>query len=467
MTENSVERATACLIGRAKASLPIETVVQEDFDAWSRKQGAALRAWLKTTGFRARPGQLTFLRDGDARVLAGVEAPDDLWSYAGLAENLPAGSYRLDGELDKRAAEAAALGWALGCYDFARYRKPREALPRLIWPKAADRAAVTAAAEAVTQVRDLVNIPANDLGPAELAEAVRGVARRYGAKVAVTVGEQLLKKNYPAIHAVGRAASRAPRLIDLRWQGPKAGKGPKVTLVGKGVCFDSGGLDLKPAAGMLLMKKDMGGAAHALALAQWIMAAKLPVRLRLLIPAVENAVSGDAFRPGDVIATRKGLSVEIGNTDAEGRLVLCDALAEAATEKPDVLLDFATLTGAARVALGPELPALFCNDDALAAALLEAGEAEGDLLWRMPLHRSYRKMLDSKIADINNVSQGGFAGAITAALFLQEFVPDEIPWAHVDLMAWNATARPGRPVGGEAMTLRAAFAAIAARCRRR
>ena len=470
MTANSVERATACLVGRAKSALPIEAVAQNDFEAWSRDQEASARDWLKTTGFRARPGQFAFLLDGAggaARVLAGVEASDDLWSYAGLAEKLPAGTYRLDGELDKRAAEAAALGWAQGCYDFARYRKPREEVPRLVWPKAADKATVSAAAEAVTLVRDLVNVPANDMGPAELAEAARGVARRYGGKVTVTVGEQLLKKNYPAIHAVGRAASRAPRLIDLRWQGPNAAKGPRITLVGKGVCFDSGGLDLKPASGMLLMKKDMGGAAHALGLAQWIMAAKLPVRLRVLIPAVENAVSGDAFRPGDVIATRKGLTVEIGNTDAEGRLVLCDALAEAVTEKPDVLLDFATLTGAARVALGPELPALFSNDDALAGALHEAGEAEGDPIWRLPLHRSYRQMLNSKVADINNVSQNGFAGAITAALFLQEFVPAETAWAHIDLMAWNPTARPGRPVGGEAMSLRAAFATIEARCRRR
>jgi leucyl aminopeptidase len=304
------------------------------------------------------------------------------------------------------------------------------------------------------------------MGPAELAEAARGVARRFGGKVTVTVGEQLLKKNYPAIHAVGRAASRAPRLIDLRWQGPNAAKGPRITLVGKGVCFDSGGLDLKPASGMLLMKKDMGGAAHALGLAQWIMAAKLPVRLRLLIPAVENAVSGDAFRPGDVIATRKGLTVEIGNTDAEGRLVLCDALAEAVTESPDMLLDFATLTGAARVALGPDLPAMFCNDDKLAGLILRHGVAEGDPVWRLPLFKGYRQGLESKVADLNNISNSPYGGAITAALFLENFVSPGTRWAHFDVMAWNVATRPGRPEGGEAMGLRAVYAAIVELTRR-
>ena len=474
MSPQNVERATDCLVARAKTAVPLEPVVQEDFETWRRGQKPSVRDWLKTTGFQARPGQVAFLLDSEnggadspASVLAGVERLHDLWSYGGLAEKLPAGTYRLPEDLSKEAASAAALGWALGGYDFARYRKPREEVPRLIWPKGADKAEVTAAAEAITLVRDLVNTPASDLGPEELASAARSVGRRYGAKVSVTIGEQLLKKNYPAIHAVGRAADRAPRLIDLRWQGAGGAKGPKITLVGKGVCFDSGGLDLKPASGMLLMKKDMGGAAHALALAQWIMAAKLPVTLRLLIPAVENAVSGNAFRPGDILSTRKGITVEVGNTDAEGRLVLCDALADAVTEKPDVLLDFATLTGAARVALGPELPALFSNDDGLAEALLSAGMQSEDPLWRLPLHKPYRQMLASKVADINNVSSGGFAGAITAALFLQEFVPDETAWAHIDLMAWNNAARPGRPIGGEAMSLRAAYAAIAERCRRR
>jgi leucyl aminopeptidase len=304
-----------------------------------------------------------------------------------------------------------------------------------------------------------VNTPAEDMGPAELAAAARSLARAHGARAAVITGDALLQRNYPTIHAVGRASARAPRLIDLRW----GAKGPRITLVGKGVCFDSGGLDLKPAAGMEIMKKDMGGAAHVLGLAGMIMAAKLPVRLRVLIPAVENSVSGNAFRPLDIIRTRKGLTVEVGNTDAEGRLVLCDALAEAMTEKPDLVVDCATLTGAARVALGPDLPAMFANDDATAEALLRHGLAEDDPLWRLPLHAGYRTMLDSKIADMNNVSSGSFAGAITAALFLEAFVDAAVPWVHLDLYAWNPRAKPGRPEGGAAMGLRALYALIAER----
>jgi leucyl aminopeptidase len=308
--------------------------------------------------------------------------------------------------------------------------------------------------------RDLVNTPAGDMGPEELAAAAVQVAEKAGACHRVIVGDALLAENYPTIHAVGRASTRAPRLVDIVWGEPGA---PKVTLVGKGVCFDSGGLDLKPASGMRLMKKDMGGAAIVLGLAQAIIDAKLGVRLRVLLPCVENSVSGNAMRPMDVIRTRKGLTVEIGNTDAEGRLILCDALAEAATEKPALLIDMATLTGAARVALGPELAALFCNDDALAHGLLEAAEAEADPMWRMPLWRPYRKMLDSKTADLNNVSDGPHAGAITAALYLQEFVDPGIPWAHLDVMAWNPQSRPGRPEGAEATALRALYAHIAQR----
>ncbi|MGH6959389.1 MAG: leucyl aminopeptidase family protein, partial [Dongiaceae bacterium] len=321
------------------------------------------------------------------------------------------------------------------------------------------REAVERTARAVFLVRDLVNTPAEDMGPAELAAAAEGVARAAGARLKVVVGDALLKANYPMVHAVGRASARAPRLIDLRW----GDRGPRIALVGKGVCFDSGGLDLKPSSNMLLMKKDMGGAAHVLALAQMIMATGLPVRLRVLVPAVENSVSGNAFRPLDVLRSRKGLTVEVGNTDAEGRLILADALAEACTEKPDLLVDCATLTGAARVALGTDLPALFANDDATAEALLRHGQAEDDPLWRLPLHRPYRKQLDSKVADINNVSAGAYGGAITAALFLAEFVEPAVPWVHIDMMAWNVSARPGRPEGGEAVALRALYALIAER----
>jgi leucyl aminopeptidase len=331
-----------------------------------------------------------------------------------------------------------------------------------VWPAGIDRAAIRRAIAAVSLVRDLINTPAEDMGPPHLAEAAKSVAKAHKAKFSVIVGDDLLKKNYPAIHAVGRAAARPPRLIDMSW----GASGPRLALVGKGVCFDSGGLDLKPASGMLLMKKDMGGAALMLALAQMIMDAGLKIRLRVLIPAVENAVGGNAYRPLDVIRTRKGITVEIGNTDAEGRVILCDALAEAqsgkAGDKPDLILDAATLTGAARVALGPDLPALFCNDDDIAEALLRHGKAEDDPFWRMPLHKGYRRMLDSKVADINNVSDGSYAGAITAALYLQEFIDPGTRWAHIDTLAWNLRDRPGRPEGGEALGLRALFAFVSA-----
>jgi leucyl aminopeptidase len=305
--------------------------------------------------------------------------------------------------------------------------------------------------------RDLITTPSSDLGPAELAAAAEALAKAHKARVNVIIGGELLKQNYPMVHAVGRASARAPRLIDLTWGNETD---PKVTLVGKGVCFDSGGLDLKPASGMLNMKKDMGGAATMMAVAAMIMATKLPVRLRLLVPAVENSVSGNAFRPLDVVPTRKGISVEIGNTDAEGRLILCDALHEGASEKPTVMIDCATLTGAARVALGTDLPALFCNDDVLAEQLVAAGKEAADPMWRMPLFKGYRRLLDSKVADINNAPGVAFGGAITAALYLQEFVPDDVPWAHFDMMAWNNASRPGRPEGGEAQAARAIFGAI-------
>jgi leucyl aminopeptidase len=384
----------------------------------------------------------------------------DVWSYAGLPEKLPAqppgGGYCLDATLPPAAAGRAVLGWVLGTYEFTKYRKPKRTFADLAWPAGVDQAAVRRAAEATFLVRDLINTPAADMGPAELAAAARRLARAHKARLSVITGDALLSKNYPAIHAVGRASARAPRLIDLRW----GNRGPRISLVGKGVCFDSGGLDLKSSSGMLLMKKDMGGGAHVLGLASMVMAAKLPVRLRMLVPAVENSVSGNAMRPMDVLRTRKGLTVEVGNTDAEGRLVLCDALAEADREKPDLLIDIATLTGAARVALGPDLPALFCNDDKLADRFLTHAKDEDDPLWRMPLHAPYRRMLDSKVADINNFSDGPHAGAITAALYLAEFVDPKTPWAHLDVMAWNVSAKPGRPVGGDAMGLRAAYALI-------
>ena len=390
----------------------------------------------------------------------GADAEGRMWALAGLQTALPEARYRLDAVPDGADPTHLALGWALATYAFTRYsEKPRSAAT-LVWPEKCDRGRVERLAAAVFLARDLANTPAGDLGPEELAgEAVR-VAKAAGARHRVIVGDDLLAENYPTIHAVGRASARAPRLVDIVWGDPAA---PKVTLVGKGVCFDSGGLDLKTASGMRLMKKDMAGAAIVLGLAQAIMDAGLPVRLRVLLPCVENAVSGNAMRPLDIVRTRKGLTVEIGNTDAEGRLILCDALAEASTEKPELLIDMATLTGAARVALGPELAALFCNDDALARDLLETAKAEEDPMWRMPLWRPYRKMIDSKIADINNVSESPHAGAITAALYLQEFVEPGIPWAHLDVMAWNPQSRPGRSEGAEATALRALYAHIAQR----
>ena len=447
--------------------VPITPLAKAELDRWLKGGPAAEAAWVKAAGFKAEPGALCLVPGAGgalARVLAGIDPDDDLWSYAGLPGRLPAGTpggapggrYLLDTDLTPEVATRAALGWALGSYAFTRYRKSERRFATLAWPAGADKGAVQRAMEATYLVRDLINTPAGDMGPAELAAAAATLARRHKAKVSVTTGAALLKKNYPAIHAVGRASARAPRLIDLRW----GAKGPRVTLVGKGVCFDSGGLDLKSAAGMKLMKKDMGGAAHVLGLASMIMAARLRLRLRVLAPAVENSVSGDAFRPLDVLATRKGLSVEVGNTDAEGRLVLCDALAEADREDPDLIVDFATLTGAARVALGTDLPAMFCNDDGVAGALLAQGLAARDPVWRLPLHRPYRVQLDSQVADLNNISSGPYGGAITAALFLAEFVRPETPWVHFDVMAWNLSSRPGRPEGGEAMGLRATYGLI-------
>ncbi|TWT03222.1 leucyl aminopeptidase family protein [Reyranella sp. CPCC 100927] len=383
-----------------------------------------------------------------------------MWDYGALASKLPPGDYCLIGDTAPISTVDACIGFALGSWRFTRYRADNKARSRLVWPSKCDRSAVERVVNGVYLARDLITTPSNDMGPAELAAAARQLARRHRARFAVTVGNELLRRNYPVIHAVGRASTRAPRLIDIVWGRPNA---PKITLVGKGVCFDSGGLDLKPAAGMLMMKKDMGGAATVLAAAAMVMAARLNVRLRVLIPAVENSVSGNAFRPLDVITSRKGVTVEIGNTDAEGRLILCDALTEAAREEPALIIDVATLTGAARVALGPDVPALFSNDDGLADGLLKASQEREDPLWRMPLWRGYRRFLDSKVADINNAGQSAFGGAITAALFLQTFVPDSVPWAHIDTMAWNQSSQPGRPEGGEAMGARAIYGMLAAK----
>jgi leucyl aminopeptidase len=417
---------------------------------------AASLAWAKANDFSGDAGKVLVLpgADGDiAGALFGLGKDDDAFgalAYGALARALPEGDWRL--AAPPSDPTLAAIGLKLGGYVFTRYGRKAGRPLSFALPEGADAARVERVSEAVFLTRDLVNTPTNDMGPDALEQAVRTVAGRHGAEVSVTAGEALLQANFPMIHAVGRAAAVAPRLIDMRWG--EAGA-PAVTLVGKGVCFDTGGLDIKPASNMLLMKKDMGGAANVLGLAAMVMAARLRVRLRVLIPAVENAISASAFRPGDVLTSRKGITVEIGNTDAEGRLVLADALALADEEKPDLLVDMATLTGAARVALGPDLPPFYTPDDALASDLAQAAQTAADPLWRMPLWRPYDSKLSSKVADVNNVTPDGFAGSVTAALFLQRFVENTRSWAHFDIFAWSPTERPHCPVGGEAQGIRA------------
>jgi leucyl aminopeptidase len=455
------------------ACRPLWLVAESDADGWMSRLPAADRAlataWSRANAFRGERSRVLLVPRADGELAGAAVGLGRLATLAELTpqhlapvpERVPSGRYQLAEALPPAAATAAALGWALGRYRFERYRKRSGGapLPALVMPANADRERVRRLAEADGLARDLINTPAADLGPAELAAAVAAVANRFGADFRQVVGEQLLAEGFPAIHAVGRAAAAPPRLLELRC----GSAGPRVTLVGKGVCFDSGGLDLKPATGMLLMKKDMGGAACALALAQAVMDARLKIRLRLLVPAVENSVAGNAYRPGDVLATRKGLTVEVGNTDAEGRLVLADALALADEERPDLLIDLATLTGAARVALGPELPALYAGSDALAAELGAHARAAADPVWHMPLWPGYEDEFASTVADLANVSASPLAGSIIAALFLRRFVSETTPWLHLDLYAWNAKDRPGRPVGAEAQTVRALYGLLAAR----
>jgi leucyl aminopeptidase len=434
--------------------------------SWSKAEAAldpVHSSFARSLGFKPKAGSLALLPDPDgnlARVLFSLgdtEAPAYDRLIAGkLPGLLPDGSFRLENAPDP--AEAA-LAWLMGSYRFGRYRSAGGPKARLVAPAGIDSDEIGRIAAAVAMGRDLINTPANDLGPAEIEAAARALAERHGAAIAVTQGDALARE-FPLVHAVGAASPRAPRLIDLSW-GPE--DAPRVTLVGKGVAFDTGGLDIKPSSAMLLMKKDMGGAAVALAAADMIMGAGLRIRLRVLIPAVENAVSGNAFRPSDVLPSRAGLSVEIGNTDAEGRLILADALALADAEGPELILDFSTLTGAARVALGPDLPAFFTEDEGLAASVAEAGRTAIDPIWRMPLHAPYASLLDSKVADLNNVSGGPFAGAITAALFLRRFAPKTKAHGHFDLYGWNPSTKPGRPEGGEVQTARLTYALLKAR----
>jgi leucyl aminopeptidase len=442
-----------------ETAVPIWFVNRETLAGILATVPPAAAAFVAASGFETGPGKHLLLPDADgtlAGVLFGLENAEarhlDLMLPGKLVTVLPPGLYRFANA--PRHLDLAVLAWLTGAYRFTRYKTATAAQPRLVVPERVDADGVSRQAEAIALGRDLINTPANDLGPAELEAAARALAERNGATMHSVVGDTLLEENFPMIHAVGRASTRAPRLIDIAWGDPDH---PKVTLVGKGVCFDTGGLNIKPDSAMLLMKKDMGGAACALAAAAMIMGAGLKVRLRVLIPAVENAISGSAFRPGDVLASRKGLSVEIGNTDAEGRLVLADALALAEEEAPGLIIDFATLTGAARVALGPELPAFFCDDDAFAAQMVASGLAVADPMWRLPFWRPYDSLLDSKIADVNHISGGPFAGAITAGLFMRRFVEKAAIYAHADVYCWNNSAKPGRPEGGEVMIARALF----------
>ncbi|WP_421569983.1 leucyl aminopeptidase family protein [Stenotrophomonas sp. PD6] len=442
----------------AKA-LPLHVMEREQFAAWRTQQNPALIAWLDAQHFNGSGGSVVLLpgEHGLAGAIVGVGDPGDAYAYAHAPFALPEGTvWQVEGTLPANIETLLHLGWGLGSYRFARYRTPNRAPAQLLATPSAEVRDVVAAS---LRVRDWVNTPTEDMGPQQLEDAARELAAAHGGQVEVITGDALLEQNFPAIHAVGRASHRAPRLIALRWGQPGQ---PHVALVGKGVCFDTGGLDIKPADGMRNMKKDMGGAAHALALAGLVMAQQLPVQLTLLIAAVENAIGPDAFRPGEVIATRKGLSIEIDNTDAEGRLVLCDALTYASEQQPEIVLDFATLTGAARIALGPDLPALFSNNDVLAQQWLQAGETTRDPVWRMPLWRPYLRYLHSGIADLANAGSR-MAGSVTAALYLERFIAEGQVWAHLDVYAWNDGERPGRPAGGEALALRSAWAMLKTR----
>jgi leucyl aminopeptidase len=438
--------------------IPIYLVNKAELHRHSESQ-----TWLSANGFTGEANSFCLIpgeKGSIAKVLVGKPDPVDTWALGQLPQALPAQQYHLADDWPADMATKLWLGWRLGEYRFAKYKR-QDSPPgaELMKPEGADGAYVESAIAGTFLTRDLVNTPAGDMGPEQLEAAAQTLADAHTADLTVIRGDDLLQQDYPLVHAVGRAFTQPPRLIDLRWGNPDA---PKVTLVGKGVCFDSGGLNIKNAAGMKLMKKDMGGAANVLGLAEMIMGLQLPVRLRVLVPAVENSISSNSVHPLDVLPSRRGLTVEVGNTDAEGRLILADALWEAVSEEPEpeLVVDFATLTGAARIALGTELPACFTNTPEVAETLLACGLEVDDPLWQMPLHQPYRAMLESKVADLSNIGSNSYGGSITAALFLQEFTRPDIPWIHIDLMAWNIRALPGRPEGGEAMGIRAVFELI-------
>jgi len=453
---------TCFVKNNAEKSIPISVIASSDFPQWLEKQDNIVKNWLKTTNFRADNGNMSLLPDTTGKLIRIIFCINDLKNFfaiGSLPTSLPDGIYCFD-LTNSTYSTHYATAWGLGAYQFSRYKKPSKIPAKLDLENISNADQVINTIESIYLVRDLINTPTDDMGPSELAGVAISLASEFSASITQIVGDDLLAQNFASIHTVGRASDDLPRLIDMRW-GNEAH--PKITLVGKGVCFDTGGLDIKPSSGMLLMKKDMGGAAHVLGLARMIMQAKLPVRLRILIPAVENSISGNAYRPGDVIKSRKGLTIEIGNTDAEGRVVLADALTEAVSEKPALLIDMATLTGAARIAVGTDIAAMFTNSDKLATDILKHAETQNDPIWQLPLFVGYRDSLNSSIADINNNAADSYAGAITAGLFLKEFVPDTVPWLHFDIMAWNLKTRPGRPQGGEAMALRALFSYLVAK----
>jgi len=433
--------------------IAISVIKQKNFDTWLEDQPSFVKTWLKSINFSASNNTYTLIPDENSKLKAVVLCiPDENNFFAAgiLPQVLPIQDYFF--EKTDLPIDELEIAWGLGAYKFQKYKKISVETPKLIL---SNKEKVNNIVSSIYTVRDLINTPTEDLGPSELSKFAKDFAKKFNAKFTEICGDDLLKQNFPMIHAVGRASDDDPRLIDICWGNEKH---PKVTLVGKGVCFDTGGLDLKTSSGMILMKKDMGGAAHVLGLAQMIMSANLPISLRILIPAVENSVSGNSYRPGDVINSRKGLTVEIGNTDAEGRLVLADAITEASSENPDLIIDIATLTGAARVALGTELPAVFANNDAVVSDVTRSSTNCSDPVWHMPLFPLYKDSIKSQIADLNNVGADSYGGAITAALFLQEFLGENIPWLHYDLMAWNLKAKPGKPQGGEAMAIRGLFA---------
>ncbi len=446
--------------GMNQRVIPIAVISQKKYAEWLLTQSSFVQTWLSDHSFRFDENVVRLIPNENGRiaqVLCYTKESDYFWNVGHLPFVLPEGIYQF--ELSSPRYASDAIAWGLGAYQFTRYKKPLR-LPAQLYLPEQYALSVSNIVDSIYLVRDCINTPADDMGPSEFANVAETLARQYGATFTQIIGEDLLQHRYASIYTVGRASDDAPRLLDLHWGNSSH---PKVTLVGKGVCFDSGGLDIKSSPHMLLMKKDMAGGAHALGLARMIMEAKLPIQLRVLIPVVENAISGNAYRPGDIIKSRQGLTIEIGNTDAEGRVILADALAEAISEKPDLLIDLTTLTGAARVALGTELPAVFSNHDEIVQTVIRHGEKQHDPMWRLPLFSLYREYLNSTIADINNNSSEPYGGAITAALFLKEFVPNEIPWLHFDMMAWNLRSRPGRPQGGEAMGLRALFSYLSDR----